>query len=850
MKYKVIGWTFSENYDIKSVPLTFAARHAIIDEIKAHGYLFSGYDHQEAWYGCPVLNDGKKRMCSQRGFAGIMAEAHNDTGLYAYSRYMFGIPQEIMITPKPKVNLQEISEARNLCENFSLKVSEEQYAHLLSEGMLTLEDLPTLRYIDAFDTVTITYGAGNTTFEVLGVDRHKDLPNEDCLEIAMPKFDIDGIQKQERKMHEAKTLLKIKLKPYEKQLQWRLNMKKILSLILTLCMCLTMGTVLTACDFGTTDPGHTHTYETVWSHNDTYHWYACEDKTCVETSQKAEHSIENGVCFVCGHEQSNPTPQPTPSANEVTEEQFNAAFAFEGIASVTVQSESNTNIVNGVQQEVSYATIYLQDNKLKCVSGDITTYNEVYDTYAYGYSYDTENEKWLRIKIENTDDDFSNLMTFASIKEMFEEVDFSDFVYADGYYTGSQVFEEGTQDEYTVVFKFQFENGKLISARGEYEIEGFDCYDYLSFSAYNETNVTLPADYEEVGSVTPTPDLTTAWSSYFVFDNVTVTKASSTYYPDYDITISETETIKVQDDRWLLQKADYYYNEVSWDNFPIYFDGANAYVNGSIDNDYDHYGSLCLDFTFIANNESVFVETSTGIFEAEEIQFYGTTYSEIKVEIVENEVVSIGYKFEVASDYANYSGEESYVLSDYDNTTIDEIIYTTPSEWVACFDFDNVTVTQTAVFTTESGVLISPLTTIWKFDDEKWISSHERHAVSDSPDGTSGWDIVETDIAYFDGTLSYLNNEQVDALWEYECYILDTLAGNENTFTKVMNGNTTTYTAMEIEGSQYTNVSIIVVDGKITQITYTLENGYQDINGYHPTTYTLTFTAYGTTVIE
>lgn len=218
MKYKVIGWTFSENYDIKSVPLTFAARHAIIDEIKAHGYLFSGYDHQEAWYGCPVLNDGKKRMCSQRGFAGIMAEAHNDTGLYAYSRYMFGIPRDIMITPKPKVNSQEISEARNLCENFSLKVSEEQYARLLSEGMLTLEDLPTLRYIDAFDTVTIAYGAGNTTFEVLGVDRHKDLPNEDCLEIAMPKFDIDGIQKQERKMHEAKTLLKIKLKPYEKQL--------------------------------------------------------------------------------------------------------------------------------------------------------------------------------------------------------------------------------------------------------------------------------------------------------------------------------------------------------------------------------------------------------------------------------------------------------------------------------------------------------------------------------------------------------------------------------------------------------------------------------------------------------
>ena len=75
MKYKVIGWTFSDNHNIEDAPLSFAARHAIVDEIKAHGYLFSGEDHQDALYGCPVLNDGKKRACSQRGFAGIMAEA-------------------------------------------------------------------------------------------------------------------------------------------------------------------------------------------------------------------------------------------------------------------------------------------------------------------------------------------------------------------------------------------------------------------------------------------------------------------------------------------------------------------------------------------------------------------------------------------------------------------------------------------------------------------------------------------------------------------------------------------------------------------------------------------------------
>lgn len=54
-------------------------------------------------------------------------------------------------------------------------------------------------------------------------------------------------------------------------------------------MCLTLGAALTACDFGTTDPGHTHTYETAWSHDDTYHWYACGNETCSDISQKAEH---------------------------------------------------------------------------------------------------------------------------------------------------------------------------------------------------------------------------------------------------------------------------------------------------------------------------------------------------------------------------------------------------------------------------------------------------------------------------------------------------------------------------------------------------------------------------------
>lgn len=86
-------------------------------------------------------------------------------------------------------------------------------------------------------------------------------------------------------------------------------MKKILTLILTLCMCLFFTIGLTACTFGTTDPEHTHTYKNDWSYDDTHHWYTCEDESCLKTSQKDEHDFENNVCTVCEYKKNNQTTE-------------------------------------------------------------------------------------------------------------------------------------------------------------------------------------------------------------------------------------------------------------------------------------------------------------------------------------------------------------------------------------------------------------------------------------------------------------------------------------------------------------------------------------------------------------
>lgn len=202
MKYKVVGWTFSDNYDIENAPLSFAARHAIVDAIRENNYLFSGFDHQEAWYGCPVLNDGKKRACSQRGFAGIMAEAHGETELYAYSKYMFAIKEEAKIKPKAIINKQEIVTLSSLRETYTLEVSEKVYLTVLKESFILLQDLAELRYIDSSDFIIIKNDDKVTTFEVLRVNRYRNISNLEHLE----KFTLNQEEMKD------KTLLEIKLK--------------------------------------------------------------------------------------------------------------------------------------------------------------------------------------------------------------------------------------------------------------------------------------------------------------------------------------------------------------------------------------------------------------------------------------------------------------------------------------------------------------------------------------------------------------------------------------------------------------------------------------------------------------
>ena len=65
------------------------------------------------------------------------------------------------------------------------------------------------------------------------------------------------------------------------------NMKKMLSLILALCMCLIS---ITGCSSEREDSNHTHSFETSWSYNEEYHWHVCEVNNCDKVADKEAHN--------------------------------------------------------------------------------------------------------------------------------------------------------------------------------------------------------------------------------------------------------------------------------------------------------------------------------------------------------------------------------------------------------------------------------------------------------------------------------------------------------------------------------------------------------------------------------
>lgn len=183
MKYRVVGWT---EYDGDDVPDTnghigYAECSAIVDDIKENSYLFSGWDHQESFCCVPVLNDGKKRCFSQRGWGGIMAEAYGYTGPYDYSLFTFyeSIDPEKVKKPRCGFCSCGFTPEVDLSECFSLAVDEAVFRRAEMDDPFRIDETEALRYLDVGDTLTLEFGNEALTLFVTGIERNWDITRTD-----------------------------------------------------------------------------------------------------------------------------------------------------------------------------------------------------------------------------------------------------------------------------------------------------------------------------------------------------------------------------------------------------------------------------------------------------------------------------------------------------------------------------------------------------------------------------------------------------------------------------------------------------------------------------------------------
>ena len=178
MKYRVIGWTYPENYDIPSSNETigFAERNAIIDEIRKNKYLFSGWHHQESFnLTVPILNDFKKREFSQRGWGSIMAEAYGEMNDYSYANYTFyeSLNHKKLCFPTKEFNPLKYKTIQLKNEHFEVEINDELFNYAKNNNPIYLEDDAQLRFIDENDTITIKSNGDSLTFKVDSIDRNK-----------------------------------------------------------------------------------------------------------------------------------------------------------------------------------------------------------------------------------------------------------------------------------------------------------------------------------------------------------------------------------------------------------------------------------------------------------------------------------------------------------------------------------------------------------------------------------------------------------------------------------------------------------------------------------------------------
>ena len=547
-------------------------------------------------------------------------------------------------------------------------------------------------------------------------------------------------------------------------------MKKLLSILFVACFLAIIGLTFSACS--SNEQPHEHAYKTTWSKDETHHWHACETENCDEITDKAEHEFvwkvdkeatveESGLKHEeceCGAKRSeNTVIEKLPEQkdeNRVSEEEFYTALSFEGVNSYTitiggVEVDYDADL-GAVGTEKVEGTIYIQGDKGHYVFKEPTAteyYLETVDknTYMYldmGTGY---------VKIDVTDDMEENLGAFGMIgsSSYFKNgfinrslIDFADFIYADGAYTGKMQKDEN--DTTLIDATLKFENGKLVYFRIDEKEKGYDVCQIFSFSLINSTTVTLPTNFTENLQPQPQPS---EWSNYFVLDNVTVKEENAITMTGTLDPIITTSSISIDDEKWLQISTAYGMTNT------VYFDGTKAYENGVETSEYSLPAIFSLA-TLISLHEQDFTETESGVYSAETLKItddFG--FENVTVTIVNGKVFSAQY--ELNNVESGILMSYKYEFSKWGTTSVSAPEQSQVVDLSQYFVFDNVTMAYEQ-YRNYIGEEVEDSANIF-IEGQKWkyVFGNDAELFSDGNN------------LYIDGVLSELEPDEVNGILEY-----------------------------------------------------------------------------------
>ena len=254
--------------------------------------------------------------------------------------------------------------------------------------------------------------------------------------------------------------------------------KRILSFVVAI-LCFVPGLfALTACQ-------HICQVGTKWIHDETHHWYACEEEGCTTTENKAQHEWGDGEITTPATYTSNGVKTFTCkvcSATKTEEYTYNKTITSNWIDALCFNGVDNlkyTLFYDGlaVIYEISGSTIKVEEN---C---EITYYTEEDGVF---YKYWQGNNVWYK---DNIDESYYTQFLPENILGCYTEENFAYYTFNPKTERYENWEEDPYEEDYTSI---GFKNGKVSEI---YKVEDGLTYSMELFE-FGNTNISAPEQFE------------------------------------------------------------------------------------------------------------------------------------------------------------------------------------------------------------------------------------------------------------------------------------------------------------------------------------------------------------------